>query len=263
MNPLPKHDPFQQQLERLVDGELSYSQIRDLLIAIEREPDGWRRCAMTFLEEQTWRGEFVQSLALTPTPGNIITRSPSTELERVPSPVSLARSDSSCRRHSGSWWPTLVAASVIGFICGFVGPRVLQTWSPNPIRDDTMVATPARETDRERGDETAESPTDELAPTETHYANSAPPWTLFVPTGSYSPRTGINLPLVAFNEQQYDPTLHSATTMSDELAERLRQEGNIVRRHQQIETIRLSDGRAIAIPIEDWEIVPVSLHGIP
>jgi hypothetical protein len=44
-----------ERLDRLVDGTLPDSDRRALLLALEAEPDGWRRCALSFLEAQTWR----------------------------------------------------------------------------------------------------------------------------------------------------------------------------------------------------------------
>lgn len=41
-------------LDRLVDGELSDVERRNLLGRLERQPDGWRRLALAFLEAQTW-----------------------------------------------------------------------------------------------------------------------------------------------------------------------------------------------------------------
>ncbi len=42
-------------IDRLVDGELPDVERRQLLLRLETEPDGWRRCALAFLEAQTWR----------------------------------------------------------------------------------------------------------------------------------------------------------------------------------------------------------------
>jgi anti-sigma factor RsiW len=48
--------PIDEQLiDRLVDGELPNPARRDLLRRFETEPDGWRHCALAFLEAQTWR----------------------------------------------------------------------------------------------------------------------------------------------------------------------------------------------------------------
>jgi hypothetical protein len=43
------------QLDLLVDGELGESDRRALLVRLEHEPDGWRRCALAFLESQCWK----------------------------------------------------------------------------------------------------------------------------------------------------------------------------------------------------------------
>jgi hypothetical protein len=44
--------PLAEQLDRLVDGELSESEYRELLELLEATPEGWRRCATAFLEAQ-------------------------------------------------------------------------------------------------------------------------------------------------------------------------------------------------------------------
>jgi hypothetical protein len=53
--PLPS-DPVDERLfDRLVDGELADAERRELLLSLEQQPDGWRRCALAFLEAQSWR----------------------------------------------------------------------------------------------------------------------------------------------------------------------------------------------------------------
>src|SRR4051812_36491832 len=44
-------------LDRLVDGELPAGERRALLQSLDSRPDGWRRCALAFLEAQSWRSE--------------------------------------------------------------------------------------------------------------------------------------------------------------------------------------------------------------
>lgn len=46
------------QIDRLVDGELSESERHELLLRFDQDPAGWRRCALGFLEAQSWRTEF-------------------------------------------------------------------------------------------------------------------------------------------------------------------------------------------------------------
>ena len=44
-------------LDRLVDGELTEEDRKNLLLALDDEPGAWRRCALAFLESQTWQGD--------------------------------------------------------------------------------------------------------------------------------------------------------------------------------------------------------------
>lgn len=44
-------------LDRLVDGEIPSEQYAAVLAALESEPDGWRRCALAFLEAQAFKNE--------------------------------------------------------------------------------------------------------------------------------------------------------------------------------------------------------------
>jgi hypothetical protein len=50
-------------LDRLVDGELLPGERRELLAALDDEPGGWRRCALVFLESQTWRRQLSRAAA--------------------------------------------------------------------------------------------------------------------------------------------------------------------------------------------------------
>jgi hypothetical protein len=60
--PLENHqprDPVDKRLiDQLVDGELRDVERRELLLRLEAQPDGWRRCALAFLEAQSWRETF-------------------------------------------------------------------------------------------------------------------------------------------------------------------------------------------------------------
>src|SRR5947207_7577988 len=47
-------------LDRLVDGELAGSERSQLLESFDKRPEGWRRCALAFLEAQSWREEMGQ-----------------------------------------------------------------------------------------------------------------------------------------------------------------------------------------------------------
>jgi len=56
-------------IDRLVDGELPDAERRELLLRFDTEPDGWRRCALAFLEAQTWRQAMTPVVAASGVPG--------------------------------------------------------------------------------------------------------------------------------------------------------------------------------------------------
>jgi hypothetical protein len=66
MNPL-EEQPFDEsidneldgQIDRLVDGELSTDQLRDLVEILESTPNGWKHCAIRFIEQQQLQQDFV------------------------------------------------------------------------------------------------------------------------------------------------------------------------------------------------------------
>ncbi|HEX3448255.1 MAG TPA: hypothetical protein VHS97_08360 [Isosphaeraceae bacterium] len=45
-------------IDQIVDGALTSAQLRAVIDMLDREPDGWKRCALAFLESQCWRETF-------------------------------------------------------------------------------------------------------------------------------------------------------------------------------------------------------------
>ena len=60
----------QKEIDRLVDGELSETERRELLLRFDARGDSWRRLALAFIEIQVWGLEFkaMRSAAATAIP---------------------------------------------------------------------------------------------------------------------------------------------------------------------------------------------------
>jgi len=52
---MPLEQDDDRLIDQLVDGELPDALRRELLLRLDSDPDGWRRCALAFLESQSWR----------------------------------------------------------------------------------------------------------------------------------------------------------------------------------------------------------------
>jgi hypothetical protein len=46
--------PLAELIDRMVDGGLTPAQLRRAVAELDRAPDGWKRCALSFLEAQCW-----------------------------------------------------------------------------------------------------------------------------------------------------------------------------------------------------------------
>lgn len=58
MSGTPQREPINwAELDRLVDGQLGRDEYRELLRQIDKDPDGWRQCAMAFLQHQAMERE--------------------------------------------------------------------------------------------------------------------------------------------------------------------------------------------------------------
>lgn len=92
-------------IDRLVDGELSTEERRDLLVALDDQSDGWRRCALAFVEAQSWGASMKRIASGASEP----IEQPSAAQAAVPVNVESSRSRS--RRHDGAW--LAIAASLL------------------------------------------------------------------------------------------------------------------------------------------------------
>ncbi|WP_145435878.1 hypothetical protein [Lacipirellula limnantheis] len=95
-------------IDRLVDGELSGNERRDLLASLEAQPDGWRRCALAFIEVQTWReamGSVLRERKAPADAGNTMDVAQDASATISPAPNETSRSQ------LGTWFA--VAASVV------------------------------------------------------------------------------------------------------------------------------------------------------
>ncbi len=97
-------------IDRLVGGELPEDARRALLLRLDAAPDGWRQCALAFLEAQMWRESFAQ-----------LETAASAE-RPMPAPVMHASKSKLGRRLAQ--WSVLAACIAVAFVLG---------WSTKPI----------------------------------------------------------------------------------------------------------------------------------
>ncbi|MBN8624204.1 MAG: hypothetical protein J0M17_01820 [Planctomycetes bacterium] len=220
----------QRQLDRLVDGEVSETERRELLLRLEHSSDGWRRCALAFLEAQAWRGE-----------AKALVSEPATPL-RTPavSPASTYRGGSNSWNGMKLWLPLATAAGfllAVGYFNWFSGTPGVDPSDPQNLRQLANERSPGL-----------------VAPAGGGNANNLQ---LVVAPGPAGDGGVVEVPLVG--DERMQETLYGpmAQQIPPEVERMLQQAGNQVVRERRLMPIQLPDGRRVIVPVEQVEIRPL------
>lgn len=241
----------QQDLDRLVDGELVGTERRSLIARLEQAPDGWRRCALAYLEAQ----EFRRSMATIGNPMEAQREKAAVDLHLdAPSPSAVRRGPSSASR-----WLVLASALMVSFAVGmgagravFLGDENVANTSPLINRDNSpdppdSVPNPSRDS------QPGNAATERKPP--------APP------VQKSAPRTGevrvVGLVRIADESSHvsnYVMPVFSGTGLdqewlksmplpyTDEQVRKLKQDGYQVEQRRQLMEVNLADGQNLSIP---------------
>jgi hypothetical protein len=236
------------QLDRLVDGELGEAERRELLLRLEHEPDGWRRCALAFLESQCW-GEALHGLArgdvertaaggAAGTEAPYGSRRPSPWLHRLTTGLAMAA--------------TFLLALMIGWQ---YGPHSSQRIGPAV---DDMANGAALQAPSPVASQDARPPQATQGP-----RTSANPWqmvTVSVPGAKPGQNQSIQLPAIELNPSD-NSWLGSIPSLPQDVLEALERTGHQVRQSRQLLPMRLKDGRRVVVPMDQIEVHYVGGQG--
>jgi hypothetical protein len=227
------HDKFpinDSVFDRLVDGELSPGERRQLLASLDDQPDGWRRCALSFLEAQSWRESLGQ-----------LVRDDGDDCD---SQKSLAPAMDAAARKSwkhGMSWLAVAASLLVAFTLGTItrnggGPiAVNNAGNVGPLVAD--VVPPPRVVQPDA-------------------ASSPDALTLFVrdDTGRTRP---LRVPLVDAATLEKQLGLQFQSGVPADVRAHLQNRGFDVRSKQSYAPLWLENGQPMFVPVEDTKIVPV------
>lgn len=107
-------------LDRLVDGELADAEYRQVVLRLEDHPDGWRRCALSFLEQQALQRDLRQILAN----GDCLDGRAEPDAQEFSGATAPLLAHSSGQKHwmADPWvrWTSVVAVGILAFVCGIL-----------------------------------------------------------------------------------------------------------------------------------------------
>ena len=113
-------------LDRLVDGELSERERQEFLSTLDDREDGWRRCALAFLEAQSWGQQFPALIS---------------ESEDKPAVVVASAEENAANLHSLRWF-AVAACLLIAF---FLGRAIRQEHGVDSTEIQVVESTPQEE----------------------------------------------------------------------------------------------------------------------
>jgi hypothetical protein len=227
------HDDAE-MLDRLVDGRLDANEYVELLLRLESLPDGWRRCALAFLETQAWRQDM-----------GALRRDAST-----PKSTSIGSSSPAGRIRTWQLLLAVAASFLIALGLGnMIGRRDLAASRPVPDRAPVVTNVPVATDSRKvsaPADNHASAETFAQGDTEQQWEASpdaeAPAWE--IPVYDWAPQNAWRL-------------TEDSSAIPPQLIRVLEALGTRVQRQRNLLPLETEDGRQVVVPIERVEITPV------
>ncbi|MDY0167222.1 MAG: hypothetical protein RBS80_11810 [Thermoguttaceae bacterium] len=235
-----------QRFDRLVDDELPAAERREFLTSLDSQPDGWRRCALAFLQAQCWRKEMASFLG---------------EADATPAPAALAPDAESKAMHQPRR-PTRRLAGRLATALAMAASFLIALWLGWLIQDAAEVAgvpTPGPE-------QLAQSAPAPQVPDPVNPRIPSPqqrpiaprgPWQMVTLSANGPDGQGTEtIELPACERQVLDSHwpegLPSALPL--EVLESLERSGYRVRRHRELLPIEMQDGRRLIVPVEEVDV---------
>ena len=245
-------------IDRLVDGELDENARRRLLASLDDSPDGWRRCALAFLESQELKSGFEELLAH----GGF--QEASAVTPRTVSHSHPMRAPAEPRSSSHSRQFLALAASIaVAFFLGFIAHRNWQSdFSGTGARPDGAAATIEgnREFDGPSPHVVAKQPSGDWPENDDGAigSNATDDPSYITLTGS---GVSLRVPLVHASQLRGEASGGKDgdwDVVPPDVVRMLEQSGRRVERRRTYVPMTLEDGSQAVLPIEDLEITPVA-----
>jgi hypothetical protein len=257
---------FDRQIDRLVDGELNAAERRQLLAECDEREGAWRRCALAFLEAQSWRTEFTALTAPAPSPAVVIGPTVARDPTLAPRPaheIVRRRRWVRTQLRTGRDWSTvagapwaLAACALVAFALGWMTrPQGAAESSVDPT---FQTALPSEAIGAGRAIAASDAPNDVDQSLPSDVAAETPETiTLVMDCGPDGEQRQIELPVLPTAEDDLAALEQGEPVVSAELQAALLRMGHGVNERRQLVPLVLEDGRRLVVPVDEIEFTPV------
>ncbi len=213
-------------LGRLVDGELSGEEYRTVLARMEDEPEGWRRCALGFLEAQAWGQELP-----------VVRRNLESAEQAVGAMVAA-------QTPAKQQWLSVLAIAA-SFFAAFGLGIVVPKFFPSGTQESVEI-----------GNNYPQPGTPDVAVIQQDNLRNIGNVQLVVDGGE--PGDARQLPVFEVEQGMEQLLTSSEQAIAPVLIDLLRKQGYDVQHEQQYVPATLEDGRQMIVPLDGYQIRPVS-----
>lgn len=231
----------------LADGELSEERRRALLSRLDDHPEGWRRCALAFLEAQDWKREMPRAGGANDPPA---ADASAAIAENSASPVIVAQ------RPLLGWLGTMLAMAASFLLALGMGIAWRGGWHDEEIADRPAL-TPGPELALTHGP--AAEPADSAVvpePGAPQFGPDAPQYgkVMLTVLGADGQERLVEVPILTAD--RYDPELLSGqpAALSHDLVRQLQRSGHEVNQYRELVPVSLEDGRQLVLPVDQVEV---------
>lgn len=235
------------QLDRLVDGELSSGDRRAVLLALDRESDGWRRLALAFLESQAMRQSFSSTKAGAATASMSLPQAAHTPITSANLLAAQSVVSSNRPAHWRSWGP-LALCGLLVFGLG----RLSLPGASVPVSAVSSV-----DSSTQTYSQPAEGPSTKHSADPLLVANAADSafqqQTLRLELGDDSggPSQLVDVPVVEAGRIAPEDLLQAPSVIPDNVQRALLRSGRRVYEQRQVYEVTLEDGRRGIVPVSE------------
>jgi hypothetical protein len=232
------------RFDRLVDGELTERERRELLESLDVRPDGWRRCALAFLEAQCWKMELgfarrTKAAVSAPDAAPVRPAPRRSRTLRTVGTLSAMAAAFLLALGAGLWWRHTHGVLPSG------GNEIAAI--NRPLADPVLIE--LQNQGPNAGQQTVPGPV--------HLPVSmTTPWRLVLmhPPGSTKAADSVQLPARIYDNDDDRWLEETPVGLPADLAENLRRNGYQVETRRQVAPTRLPDGRRLMIPVDNVDI---------
>lgn len=227
------------RFDRLVDDELNEDERRELLGRLDNESDGWRRCALAFLEAQCWK--------------KVLGQIPSEPKEKeIDKPTTTKHP----RQSPWTGRLTVLTAMAASFLVALLlGTLTRDIWvgHSNNLGPTGSVAS---NTNNTQSTPRPIRPEAELARATPKTSAASNPWhTVTVSTQSDGkPRPLINVPAVERDNVDEQWLRSMPAAVPDNVVQALNRTGHQIETRREMVPVPLKDGRRLVVPVDQVDV---------